>query len=106
MFLLTPVVSYSIHVYLNSSLGGIHQPEPKCHLDMKSNFIILWGGGYINQNQNVTLTCNSNFIIWGGVHLQVDPKNVRFTDSGWLSTTVLNEQTAVLKIKCSFLDYI
>ena len=28
-------------------LGGVHQPKRKCHLDLKSNFIIL-GGGYIS----------------------------------------------------------
>ena len=38
--------------------GGVHQPEAKCHLDLESNFFIPgWGGGgYISQNQNVTLT--------------------------------------------------
>ena len=83
MYLLTPVVFHSIHVYFNYVggvyqpeakfnfiiLGGVHQPEPK------SNFIILGGyisscpillqlfqtwGGYISQNYNPTL------LFWGG----------------------------------------
>ena len=34
-----------------------NHPEPKCHLNPKSYFFI-GGGGYIAQNQNVTLTQN------------------------------------------------
>ena len=35
--------------------GAVHQPEPQCHLDLKSNFIILGGGGkrYIASHSNL-----------------------------------------------------
>ena len=36
--------------------GGVHQPEPKCHIDLRSEFFIPGGGGTVSQNQNVTLT--------------------------------------------------
>ena len=47
--------------------GGVHQPEPKCYIDLRSKlFHSLGGGGYISQNQNVTLTWDLNFSIPGG----------------------------------------
>ena len=78
---------------ISISGGGVHQPEPKCHLDPKSSFFIS-GGGYIGFQSvvfmfkvhlphaqailqchlpsEVTLT-NFNFPNPGrGVHLQVD----------------------------------
>ena len=84
------------------------------HWPESSTFPFL-GGGYIGQNQNVTLTWDFNFSIlgggvhrpepkchivlrfqlfhsWGGVHLQVDRKSVRFTDSSWLSTAAASRQ--------------
>ena len=52
-----------------SGWGGVHHPEPKCHVDLISNFFIS-GGGYISQKQNVTLTWNPTFLFFlgGGVH--------------------------------------
>ena len=49
--------------------GGVHQPEPECHIDLTFQLFYSWGGGYISQNQNVTLTCDFNFSIpeGGGV---------------------------------------
>ena len=82
--------------------GGVHQPEPQCHVDPKFQ-LNLKNRGFLfsvfhkldmyvcnerGVHQKFTLTC-FNFSNPGGVHLQVDPKSVRFTDSGWLSTTVL-----------------
>ena len=72
------------------------------HLDMKSNFIILGGGGTLEVHSHLlqlfqswggTSEVHPNllqlFQSWGGVHLEVDLKSVRFMDSGWLSTAVL-----------------
>ena len=53
-----------------SMLGGVHQPEPKCHIDLRFQL----------------------FHSWRGVHLQVDRKSVRFTGSGWLSTAAMSGQ--------------
>ena len=49
-----------------SGVGGgwVHQLEPKCHFDLHPTFPFLVGG-YISQNQNVTLTCIQLFHSWG-----------------------------------------
>ena len=40
------------------------------------------------------------FHSWGrGVHLQVDRKSVRFTDSGWLSTTAASGQKCHIDLR-------
>ena len=59
---------------------GVHHPEPKCHLDLKSNFFstfwkiyipnifLILGkeGGNIAQKQHYTLTQNPAFSVQGG----------------------------------------
>ena len=70
--------------------GGVHQPEAKCHTDLIFQFFHSWGG--VHQK---SLKLVSTFPILGGgvvVHLQVDQKSVRFTDSGWLSTAAVSGQ--------------
>ena len=51
-------------MFISILLGGVHQPEPKCHLDLKSNFIILRGG--TSASTKIYLDLKSNFIILGG----------------------------------------
>ena len=57
--------------FFHSWGGRVHQPEQKCHIDLRFQLFHSWGGG---------------------VHLQVDRKSVRFTDSGWLSTAAMSGQ--------------
>ena len=55
----------------HQKLNVIQKPEQKCHIDLRFQLFHSWGGG---------------------VHLQVDRKSVRFTESGWLSTAAANGQ--------------
>ena len=63
--------------------GGVPQPEPKCHLDLKSNFIIFFRGGVHQPEPKCHLDLKSNFIILGrrGVH-QPEPQS-NFIILGW-----------------------
>ena len=54
--------------------GGVHQPEPKCHLDLKSNFINLGGG--------VNRKSTSTFPILGGVHWKSTLTCFNFSNPG------------------------
>ena len=77
--------------------GGVHQPEPKCHIDLRSQLFHSWGGGVRLQVDSTKCHIDLRsqlFHSWGGrgVRLQVDCKSVRFTDSGWLSTAAASGQ--------------
>ena len=83
-------------MFISILLGGGHQPEPKCHLDLKSNFIIQggstsevhshllqlfqsWGGGV---HWKFTLTC-FNFSNPGGeVHQKFTLTCFNFSNPG------------------------
>ena len=74
--------------------GGVHQPEPKCHVDLRSQLFHSFGGGVHQPEPKCHIDLRSElFHSWGGgVRLQVDWKSVRFTDSDWLSTTAASGQ--------------
>ena len=131
MYLLTLVVFYSIHVYFNS--GGVHQPEPKCHIDLRFQLFHPWGGyirshSYLLQvfqswNEMLVFGLCSTSDDWPGwlmalnpIHYPLQPKkwNAHFwiTFNFWWSAGLVNglephpPPLSSQKMKCSFLDYI
>ena len=59
--------------FISGGGEGGHHPELKCHVDLKSNFFISGvGGGDIAQNQNVMLT-------WNPTKIPFELENQRFS---------------------------
>ena len=46
--------------------GGVHHSEPKCHVDLLSNFFISWGGGVHHPEPKCHVDLRSNFVTTGG----------------------------------------
>ena len=72
--------------------GGVHQPEPKCHIDLRFQLFHSCGRRVHQPEPKCHIDLRFQLFHSWGVHLQVDRKSVRFTDSGWLSTAATNRE--------------